>query len=444
MAHAQNCQVLFQIMMLTVMREEEIGLPAGLSPAVVQLPGGQTVQLQAAPDSLSLTPEQRQYLAKHCVVCKQYMPDPTSLKQHIRRKHPHIQIEQAAIQSRCRQLIRVEQGKCLFCDKSIKKARDHAPSCLVVFQACLSRHLIDHVGTTGGIRPPVPGPRTNGPELQPQQEAQARSGDAAAAQAKRQRKGKAGKGKSKARAGGWSSSWDTQSTDLDNTVYALARLCLRQEEELTELRQEKRFLLHMTTSQYGVLKPLVQSSIEWNSVRDAGKVTCNLRTCLFRLMLQELTARLRKLQESPQSISEATKALWVTESPLKWLYHRWNPALNKLEMDSTQAGLPQDRLLSLLEDMDAALKLDSTVLCQFKALRPLSEEMRGESVAFKISVALRGPAAANLHQGFAALDGCMALQLIGANLHRERQRQCREANLVRECVFGRPSSGRSY
>ena len=69
-------------------------------------------------------------------------------------------------------------------------------------------------------------------------------------------KGKAGKGKSKARAGGWSSSWDTQSTDLDNTVYALARLCLRQEEELTELRQEKGFLLHMTTSQYGVLKPL--------------------------------------------------------------------------------------------------------------------------------------------------------------------------------------------
>ena len=251
-------------------------------------------------------------------------------------------------------------------------------------------------------------------------------------------KGKAGKGKGKARAGGWGPSWDTQSTDIDNTVYALARLCLRQEEELTELRQEKGFLLHMTTSQYGVLKPLVQSSMEWNSMRDSG-----LRTCLFRLMMQELIARLKKLQESPQSISEATKALWVTESPLKWSYHRWNPALTKLEVDSTQAGLPQDQLLSLLEGMDAALKQDSTVLCQFKALRPLSEEMRGESVAFKISVALRGPAAATLHQGFAAPDGCMALQLIGANLHRERQRQCKEANLVRGCVFGRPSSGRS-
>ena len=149
-------------------------------------------------------------------------------------------------------------------------------------------------------------------------------------------------------------------------------------------------------------------------------------------------ARLEKLQGTPQSISEATRAQWVTDNPLKWLYHRSNPALTKLELDPTQAGLPQE-LISLLEGMDTALKQDSTVLCQFKALRALSEKMRGKSVAFKISVALRGPAAATLHQGFAARDGCMALQLIGANLHRERQRQCK-ANLARQCVFGRPSS----
>ena len=67
----------------------------------VLLPGGQTVQLQASPDSLSLTPEQCKYLAKHCVVCKQFMPDPTSLKQHIRRKQPEIQIEEAKIHPQC-------------------------------------------------------------------------------------------------------------------------------------------------------------------------------------------------------------------------------------------------------------------------------------------------------------------------------------------------------
>ena len=252
-------------------------------------------------------------------------------------------------------------------------------------------------------------------------------------------KGKQGKGKSKPRIGGWSTAWETSPSDMDNTVYALARLCLRQEEELTELRQEKGFLLHVTTSQYGILKPLIQASVEWNSQRDTGKVTCNLRACLFRLLMQELMARLKKLQETPQSISEAVKAQWVTEAPLKWLYHRWNPALGKLELHQGQAGVPQDQLIGILDSMDAALKQDPTILCQLKALRPLSEEMKGDSVAFKISVALRGQAATTLHQGFAALDGCMALQLIGANLHRERQRQSKEANMVRECVFGRHS-----
>ena len=67
----------------------------------------------------------------------------------------------------------------------------------------------------------------------------------------------------------------------------------------------------MTTSQYGILKPLVQASVEWNNQRDTGRVTSNLRTCLFRLMVQELMARLEKLQGTPQSISEAIRAQWV-------------------------------------------------------------------------------------------------------------------------------------
>ena len=349
MAHAQNCQVLFQLMMLTIMREEEVGLPDGLNSATITLPTGPKLRLLAAPQSRSLTSAQCGYLAKHCVVCKQYMPDPVSLKQHIREK---------LLVPQCKLLVRVEAGKCLLCRREVKKASGHTTTCLVGFQTCLSRHLLENVGAAGSVRPPVPRPRADGHEQG--------------------------------------------------------------------------------------LKPLVQASVAWNNQRDTGTVTCNLRTCLFRLMVQELMARLEKLQGTPQSISEATRAQWVTDNPLKWLYHRWNPALTKLEVDPTQAGLPQDQLISLLEGMDAALKQDSTVLCQFKALRPLSEEMRGESVAFKISVALRGPAAATLHQGFAALDGCMALQLIGANLHRERQRQCKEANLVRECVFGRPSSGPSF
>ena len=65
-------------------------------------------------------------------------------------------------------------------------------------------------------------------------------------------KGKTGKGKGKQRSNGWTSSWKTQNAEMDSTVYALARLCLKQEEELAEIRQEKMFMLHMTTSVDGV------------------------------------------------------------------------------------------------------------------------------------------------------------------------------------------------
>ena len=91
MAHAQNCQVLFQLMILPVMREKEVGLPVRLGPALI-LPRGQTVRLQAAPDSLSLTSESLQSTVlsanNTCLI---------SLKQHIRRKHPEIQIKEAII-----------------------------------------------------------------------------------------------------------------------------------------------------------------------------------------------------------------------------------------------------------------------------------------------------------------------------------------------------------
>ena len=445
MAHTQNCQVLFQLMMLTIMRGEEVGLPDGLNLGTTTLSTGQKIRLLAAPQSRNLTSAQCSYLAKHCVVCKQYMPDPVSLKQHIRRKHPEIPIEETLLIPQCKLLVKVAAGKCLLCDRTVKKASGHTTTCLVGFQTCLSRHLLENVGAASRVRPPVPRPRADGHEQgrESQQTIQAGSRGTAGDKTQGQREGQEWKGTEQREV-------RRMECLLGYTECGPGQHGLRSGATLPAAGRGA----HGTTSREGVPAShdhltvwdpeTAQASVEWNNQRDTGTVTSNLRTCLFRLMVQELMARLDKLQGTPQSISEAIRAQWVTDNPLKWLYHRWNPALTKLEVDPTQAGLPQDRLISLLEGMDAALKQDSTVLCQFKALRPLSEEMRGESVAFKISVALRGPAAATLHQGFAALDGCMALQLIGANLHRERQRPCKEANLVRECVFGRPSSGPSF
>ena len=62
-------------------------------------------------------------------------------------------------------------------------------------------------------------------------------------------------------------------------------------------------------------------------------------------------------------------------------------------MPATQRGgqgSESRRTTQNLVSHDTALQTDPTALCQFKALRPLSEEMRGKTVAFKVSIALRG------------------------------------------------------
>ena len=253
-------------------------------------------------------------------------------------------------------------------------------------------------------------------------------------------KGKPGKGKGKQRQVTWTG-WGMHAPAVDETVQALARLCLRQEEEISELRQEKGFVMHLSTGKFGLVRALLQSSMEWHRQRDLGTVDCNLRTCLFRLTLAELKGRLTKLQDTPPSLTEAIKAKWATDNPLVWLYQTWCPEKSCLQLNEAVKGVSQDELLKTLSAMDTALQTDPTALCQFKALRPLSEEMRGETVAFKISIALRGLPAQVLHNGFTLLDSCAALQLIGGNLHRERQRPSREANVVREYVYGKSTSG---
>ena len=65
-----------------------------------------------------------------------------------------------------------------------------------------------------------------------------------------------------------------------------------------------------------------------------GKVDTNLRTCLFRLVIQELGARLKKMQETPAGMAEAAKAQWITEGTLAWNYLRRGQAQSKLVQDT--------------------------------------------------------------------------------------------------------------
>ena len=216
-----------------------------------------------------------------------------------------------------------------------------------------------------------------------------------------------------------------QGLDVEAVVYAMAKLCLRQETELSELRQEKSFLLHVNAGPHGILKPLIQASIKWNELRDQMKVDCSLKSELFRLMLKETAARMEKFERTPESIAAAEKAKWVATQPLTWLYQKWDPDARLLVLDPSRQGVSHQEVKTLLESMSEALKQDPAALNQFTPKRKLTETMSGASVAFKVTVGLRSSQCQILYDAFAKLAGMSVLQLIAANMHKKRQKHGR-------------------
>ena len=231
---------------------------------------------------------------------------------------------------------------------------------------------------------------------------------------------------------------------MEAAIYAMAKLCLRQETELSELRQEKSFLLHINAGPHGILKQLIQASLKWNELRDQLKVDCSLKSELFRLMLKETAARMEKFEQTPESIAAAEKAKWVTTQPLTWLYQVWDPTAHILIHDPSRQGVPHQEVKALLETMREALKQDPAALNQFTAKRKLTDNMSGASVAFKVTVGLRSPQCQTLYAAFAKLAGLSTLQLIAANMHKERQKHGREAEEVRNLTWRYGSGSQTH
>ena len=188
-------------------------------------------------------------------------------------------------------------------------------------------------------------------------------------------------------------------------------------------------MLHINSGPHGILQPLIQASVKWNELRDQMKVDCSLKSELFRVMLKETAARMEKFELTPDSIAAAEKANWVTTQPLTWLYQKWGPDAHLLVLDPSRQGIPHQEVKALLESMSEALKQDPEALNQFTPKRKLVETMSGASVG------LRSAQCQILYAAFAKLADLSVLQLIAANMHKERQKHGREAEEVRSLTW---------
>ena len=162
-AHAQNCQVLFQLVFLRELRQ-----PAPMPEATAQhslvLKNGDRIPIAIAVPVLSQpTPEQSQFLLRHCCICAQTQPDLRSLKKHLHKAHPATWLDTDTLSRDCKAVLTTADKTCPYCGKTSRVAKDHAPYCPVIYQFCLLKrlhsagspdlHRPDHGGNPGAAVP---------------------------------------------------------------------------------------------------------------------------------------------------------------------------------------------------------------------------------------------------------------------------------------------------
>ncbi|CAE7566562.1 unnamed protein product, partial [Symbiodinium necroappetens] len=188
-----------------------------------------------------------------------------------------------------------------------------------------------------------------------------------------------GKGPTRSRWGGWRSSKEWSSTSatennrLEEKMRLLARVALRHEDELSQMRTERVFVLTFETKQGSVLNRLYELAVIWHEKKEKEEVTSPLRLMLFMGLLEHWKIRLRAL-EADQNLRDlmverglATLEEGVPE--LKWGYQKWNSTLEKLETIS-----------------------DAEPMLQLQVVETLIQ-LEGDSITFLVGVGLRDPMA---------------------------------------------------
>ena len=105
----------------------------------------------------------------------------------------------------------------------------------------------------------------------------------------------------------------------------LVRLCLRQEDQLSIMKQDTAFVLFLHSAQpLSILTDLHQVAQQWNKVKSENpdQLEQPLRTILFGCVITAIQQRLDRLLKSEQAQQEAIR-LGLVDSALEFRYMQW-------------------------------------------------------------------------------------------------------------------------
>eukprot|EP00439_Symbiodinium_sp_Y106_P041099 s4702_g5.t1 len=173
---------------------------------------------------------------------------------------------------------------------------------------------------------------------------------------------------------------------LEENVKLLARLCLRHEDELSQMRVERDFVITMETQEAAVLSKLYRLSTVWKDKKETGEVDCSLRLALFLALCQVWLERMRALEAATaeaQALRERIIELGQAfipegQSELHWWYMRWDPTTSTLMKLADVEPLKQSQIVNSLTELQQVIS-SPTVLQRFHSTRRMSSTYEGET-----------------------------------------------------------------
>ena len=271
-------------------------------------------------------------LKQRCCFCYQWISSPNGMKAHIRKAHSSTLIaHEAKIQVSMHSWRSVMISPCRICEAVVKDCRQHAGSCVPLFQLLLMSCVV-----TGHCRG-RPQTRANAFRASPSviqcqrgADQQGReSGGKPGAEATAYSHGRGGAGSADARSPGQAQG--PQTHGLSDGP-----------ECRSGVQDSTRHRLPADPPQYrgaGVSLASHVSGLDSleTSQRDPASLDRPLRCSLLMSLILELVARLERLQSDETLQKQAQELHWLTPD-LKWQYRVWNPAAGGGTVRAVGAG----------------------------------------------------------------------------------------------------------
>ena len=193
---------------------------------------------------------------------------------------------------------------------------------------------------------------------------------------------------------------------MNEAIRLLARMALRHEDELSQNRVEREFVLTMEVHGGGVLPTLYQVAQVWREAKEKGQAISSLRMAMFLALLQEWLDRLEEILEK-EALEGAIKlgvAQLVPQLELEWLYLLWDQEAKKMVKDPKRGPVNHKVFMAWLKELQLGIASSQSLL-RFHSTRPLAENYQGETVTFLLTLGHRDQFIDRAHQLLTLMSG---------------------------------------